>query len=295
MFRPTVFTSTLYAIKFCCRFQCSSKLSSKDLANRRKQINFKSKLLFGPVIRKKVSATTTEDVDKFQVEPSKCTTKIASEVYWLTGHKPIVSQMRRQPSVNTQRIRLKNEMKRIDDDESKSEPQTIQTTRDIIRNLLPKRNVIPRPITIPFTDEELTAIVKYPMYCEKSNENKIKDVTTSKYQIPSISKVLQGTMPELMRNALKKWKLGKIAELGEEGFREYEQENLRTGSLFHLCVENYLTKKQVPDSQSPVFNLWQSVNSTLSALDPKPLMIEKPILHPDLKYKGIIDCVSIIK
>lgn len=150
--------------------------------------------------------------------------------------------------------------------------------------------------SIPFSENELKSIIKYPMLCEKATMAQTEDILTNKsIYLPSISKILQATMPEPARIALKKWKLAKIAELGAEGFRQFEKETLETGKQFHLAVQNYLTDGQVPNCDSPIINLWQSLDDSIKALNPKPLMIEKPIVHAELKYKGIVDNVSLIK
>lgn len=150
--------------------------------------------------------------------------------------------------------------------------------------------------TIPFDETGLKSIINYPLICEKRSSNQLNDlIADSSLRLPSISKVLQATMPESARIALRKWKLGKIAELGVDGFKAYEKETLNRGKNFHLAIENFLSQGQVPDNDSPIIKLWQSIDSSLTQLKPKSVLLEKPILHADLKYKGIIDNVSIVK
>lgn len=102
-------------------------------------------------------------------------------------------------------------------------------------------------------------------------------------------------MPEASRFALKIWKLAKIAELGEDGFQQYQQETFKIGQMFHSSIEDFFENRKVPEESSVVYKLWQSVADVLVELDPKPVLTEKSLVHPDLKYKGIIDSVAVIK
>lgn len=151
-------------------------------------------------------------------------------------------------------------------------------------------------LNIPFDDIALNSIVNYPLVCKKlckiQGEELLADTSV---RLPSISKVLQATMPESARIALRKWKLGKIEELGLDGFKEYEKQTLQRGKIFHSAIENFLSKGDVPSRDSSIVKLWDSIDNSLNSLKPKPVLLEQPILHADLKYKGIIDNVSIVK
>lgn len=147
---------------------------------------------------------------------------------------------------------------------------------------------------IPFNMDELSLIVKYPLVSGKCSLNETVSLTDKSVKIPSISKILTATMPEGARIALKKWKMAKIAELGPDGFKQYEKETLNLGKDFHSAIEQFLNNGQVPEPDSTVNQLWQSVNPSLNELKPKAVLLEQPILHADLKYKGIIDNVSMV-
>ncbi|XP_031625852.1 mitochondrial genome maintenance exonuclease 1-like [Contarinia nasturtii] len=149
---------------------------------------------------------------------------------------------------------------------------------------------------IPFNDSTLKSIVSYPLICEKMSHSQVHKVLDDKsIPIPSISKVLQATMPESARIALRKWKLSKIAELGLDGFKQYEQQTLGIGKDFHLAIEKFLISGTVPMPDSHLIKLWQSIDNSLNELQPKPVLLEQPIIHAELKYKGIIDNVSIVR
>lgn len=148
---------------------------------------------------------------------------------------------------------------------------------------------------IPFNMDELSSMVKYPIVPGKCSLSQTVSLTDKSIQIPSISKVLAATMPEGTRIALKKWKMAKIAELGADGFKQYEKETFNLGKQFHSAVEDFLNNGQCPDPDSSVTQLWQSVNPSLNELKPKVILSEQPIVHADLKYKGIIDNVSMVR
>lgn len=153
-----------------------------------------------------------------------------------------------------------------------------------------------KPQVIPFDDSTLQTIVRYPLVCDKIPTERTEQVLANKsVRLPSISKVLQATMSESARYALKKWKLQKIDELGLDGFKEYERQTLERGKNFHSAIENYLHSGQVPDRDSSIIKLWDSIDTSLNQLNLKPVLLEKPIVHADLKYHGIIDNVSMVK
>lgn len=74
---------------------------------------------------------------------------------------------------------------------------------------------------IPFESSQLRSIPNFPLILQNNKiistfENFV-DNEPSMY-LPSVSKVLQGTMPDSQRAALIQWKSVQIAELGLEGF-----------------------------------------------------------------------------
>lgn len=79
---------------------------------------------------------------------------------------------------------------------------------------------------IPFKPEQLREILNFPMSFNTDKFiNSFAEVVPEKstHFIPSVSKVLQGTMPENQRKALIQWKNLKISELGLEGFEKMQQ------------------------------------------------------------------------
>lgn len=89
-------------------------------------------------------------------------------------------------------------------------------------------------IEVPFSENDIKNMLKYPMICDETNIISMDDNsnTIEVSKMPSVSKILQATMPEASRKALMKWKLLKIAELGEDGFNELQK-----------CIIFYLYRK----------------------------------------------------
>lgn len=71
--------------------------------------------------------------------------------------------------------------------------------------------------------------------------------------------------------------------------------HLTAGSNFHSALQTYFVTKQAPATNSPLAALWSSVSSALVNVHPDPELIEAPIVHPILQYKGIVDCVSNVR
>lgn len=190
-----------------------------------------------------------------------------------------------------------NDMKRISPTSSQSVLLTAKNLfNEFIISTRSNSDSMPLQKSLFDDDDAVKRITNYPIMCDKASDDKIANILADKtFQLPSISKVLQATMPESSRIALNRWKLAKIAELGEAGFKQYEQETLQIGKQFHLAIENYLQNGVEPNDNSPVIELWHSLYKDLKRLKPNPVLIEKQVIHPDLQYKGIIDNVSVIK
>lgn len=78
---------------------------------------------------------------------------------------------------------------------------------------------------IPLSTEHLRAMPNFPIVITKTNRivSTFDDVDQFYRTVPSVSKVLQATMPESARQALINWKNLKIAELGLEGFDKMQK------------------------------------------------------------------------
>ena len=110
---------------------------------------------------------------------------------------------------------------------------------------------------------------------------------------PSVSTILGSTLSVQSLVALDRWKKLKINELGEQGFREYQKNLLLRGRLFHSNIKNFIPTK---DESTLVINetvekLWKSLSHVIDKFDNVQLC-ERPVTHPFLCYKGIVDCVA---
>lgn len=284
-------------------FSSKKSYQAKKIA----KTNFELKQMYGAAIRgeKENETVETKPIDSSHWAHTKYKHKssMASEIHWLTGHTAHVKHLKVMSSKSkstplSESSSLKTLSESLTTNTNGFGSHKLEDTKSLLNStedMLRKFNSLKPDCTsaIPFDDANFKSILKYPLVCQKATNTEMDDAL--KTHMPSISKILTATMPEASRNALEKWKLGKIAELGEDGFNEYQQMTLKLGQTFHSSIENYLKHQQVPDENSSVYKLWQSVGSVLIELDPKPVLIEKSIVHPHLKYKGIIDSVAVIK
>lgn len=115
--------------------------------------------------------------------------------------------------------------------------------------------------------------------------------------VPSVTRILQQTLSPDQIFYLERWRKKMIAELGEEGFKEYSQNLFRQGKLFHSALENVLTshptwKDRNPSEYPPeVQGYMQSVSDILEDIRAVKA-IESTVQHETLNYLGVVDCVA---
>lgn len=67
------------------------------------------------------------------------------------------------------------------------------------------------------------------------------------------------------------------------------------GSAMHSKIQSYLTGSQVEVSHyEEVENCWRSLDSVLNNVS-KPILVETMVIHNELMYKGVVDCVAFYK
>ncbi|XP_067277126.1 mitochondrial genome maintenance exonuclease 1 [Pseudorasbora parva] len=119
-----------------------------------------------------------------------------------------------------------------------------------------------------------------------------RDSNTS---LPSVTRILQKTMPPDQAFYLERWKRRMIAELGEEGFKEYSLNIFRQGQLFHAAIEDKFTQEtpSVEDPEQPleVSGYIESASRVLNDIT-GVRAIESAVHHSSLQYLGIVDCVA---
>lgn len=118
-------------------------------------------------------------------------------------------------------------------------------------------------------------------------------------QMPSVTKVLQATMPAASRFLLDRWKESMIKKLGTAGFAKYQAETFARGTALHSILAKYLIDKVEPspdhaneDVKLIVENLWKSINHLVRDKMTNVRLVEHIVTHPELNYRGIVDCVA---
>lgn len=114
----------------------------------------------------------------------------------------------------------------------------IKSTLNSVLNLKPVDADIKLDETeIPFSSQQLTQITNFPLVMNKSKIiSSFRDIKQKPFYLPSVSKILQATMPESQRNALIQWKQLKISELGLAGFEAMQKCELGTRSSLNCLT-----------------------------------------------------------
>ena len=114
---------------------------------------------------------------------------------------------------------------------------------------------------------------------------------------PSVSKILSATMSEESRAVLARWERDKISLLGEDGFKKYKSDMFNRGKTLHSILETFLETRTLPRvgeiedqvSKRHIVSLSQMIHGVS-----QPLAIESCVVHEELGYSGILDCVALI-
>ncbi|KXJ73305.1 hypothetical protein RP20_CCG016063 [Aedes albopictus] len=224
-----------------------------------RNLNYENKALFGAVVKKE-----TEDVPARLKSNRQSANHIGnnSEMYWLLQRdKPI-------------------------------------KTPDRSSNIETQGNILSQSLEIPFSAKELRSVLTFPLAPSPNGTlertwTRHDQYETDRYRSPSVNKILTATMSESSRQVLLKWKASKIAELGEEGFAEFQKATFERGSNFHSCLESWLNQEDVDrDKLERARDLWTSINGSLERVGRPARVIERKIYHPFLHYNGVVDCVS---
>lgn len=112
--------------------------------------------------------------------------------------------------------------------------------------------------------------------------------------IPSVTRILQQTMPLEQAFYLERWRKKMIAELGEEGFSQYTANLFKQGKVFHVALEAILKSAEVAEQEEggvDVCGYIQSVQHVLADVG-GVRAIESAVKHQSLSYVGLVDCVA---
>lgn len=150
----------------------------------------------------------------------------------------------------------------------------------------------------PFTVKD-DIVLPFPMMMNKqpispsSINREIYSIPNQDWSLPSVTNILNTTMPESSVTALAIWKKKKIKEVGVEGFETFMREAKQKGKDLHTGIETHLRGVQYDSVfiESRIAGYWLSLKSVLSSIE-DVVMLESFVVHPQLRYKGIVDCVA---
>lgn len=70
---------------------------------------------------------------------------------------------------------------------------------------------------------------------------------------------------------------------------------MAVGSAMHSKIRSHLIGCQpILSNYGEVENCWKSLETVLKNIT-KPILVEKMVVHNELMYKGIVDCVAFYK
>jgi len=323
-------------------------------ADRIKKLHYENKMLYGAALTEPKNKKKKAPVKQEVVAVEHKTNDLSSEIYWTCLHVPEVpdftkskkADKKSKPPKEKAEKKLKPPKEKAEKPAKKKVPQKEiiklpESLEKLHENLFPVavkvniRNTLDASFKvaqiesdtssgdssdeniIPFEQGQLREMTNFPMIL---GNHKVLDVfdkfitKESAFPVPSVSKVLQATMPLMQRKALMQWKTLKIAELGLEGFELMQKcklldfsslrllfqlcfsptAHLSRGKKFHKCLQNHFNGESVDVKEmSPeVVSIWNSIEPILHTFQSPGVLIEKEIAHPYLYYKGIVDCVS---
>lgn len=121
-----------------------------------------------------------------------------------------------------------------------------------------------------------------------------------KSSVPSVTRILQQTLSPEQIFYLERWRRRMIMELGEEGFKEYNQNLFQQGKRFHSALEDILTSgeswrnsdpSKMQEYPSEVQGYIESISHILEDVS-SVRAIESTVKHDTLNYLGVADCVA---
>lgn len=129
------------------------------------------------------------------------------------------------------------------------------------------------------------------------NSDIMKIPFTYNKECPSVTRILSATMSEESKAVLARWEKEKIALLGEDGFKKYKADMFARGKTLHSILEDFLESRRLPRTNEVEDDISKrhilSLSQMIHGVD-RPLAIESSVVHPDLGYSGIMDCVAVI-
>lgn len=141
-----------------------------------------------------------------------------------------LNQISTRQEIRVQKMPIKKQSE-IKEPKIVSQEMRIEQKKSKRLPFIQKDHNVPQPRVfkpMPTRTDKLLDILTVPVFglANRNSAEPTEIVGTERLeqrQMPSVGKVLQATMPDSSRRALMKWKLTKIAELGEDGFNELQR------------------------------------------------------------------------
>ncbi|CAH2253237.1 mitochondrial genome maintenance exonuclease 1 [Pelobates cultripes] len=149
------------------------------------------------------------------------------------------------------------------------------------KKLFPLSNPNKVILSVEKTDPSIPLKISLPSRSQMTNGN-----------VPSVTRILQQTMPMEQAFYLERWKQRMIMELGEEGFIEYTAALFSQGKLFHVELEELLlSQEDFSIKQEELSGYLASVQHVLGDIVGVK-SLESAVCHSELGYLGLVDCVA---
>lgn len=228
-FELIVISSSMNSLPLLVVFRQQSNLVVRQCSSRQtdrfKLLNYTTKALYGPVIKRKTlkSESTKLKVEETPTKLKKSETAYSSEMFWLLGKRssePKISGDSKAKKASKVPSNKPSKEVRPGGKEKIVRSEILKS--DETKTIEPYVNtVVESPILL--SNEQLNNILDHPLQSEIVTTS-ISDIRGPKFRnVPSVGRVLQYTMSESARAALLNWKLSKIRELGEQGFADLQK------------------------------------------------------------------------
>ncbi|KAG8248230.1 mitochondrial DNA repair [Homalodisca vitripennis] len=114
-------------------------------------------------------------------------------------------------------------------------------------------------------------------------------------EFPSVTSILEETVPYRSELILSNWRQKMIHNFGEEGLHNHSEALRARGHEFHKAVRDAMLNLQIePNCSLVTRNALKSLSWVFKGIS-KVAAVESAVAHPTLEYKGVVDCVAIFR
>jgi genome maintenance exonuclease 1 len=111
-------------------------------------------------------------------------------------------------------------------------------------------------------------------------------------EYPSVTSILNLTMPSSRSFLLSRWRRKKESELGVDGAVKLRDDIILRGTAIHAFIAQYLTGElKVEEIPADLMGYFHSFLHVLSDVS-EPMAIETTVVHRKLRYAGTCDCIA---